>query len=169
MKINKKLLMFGTAITSIVAPIATVISCGENNNANANGGSQADIPVTPGKSHSVDPTYIPVVLDLSTYVQYTSYDPATGTLTVKPGVVEITNIFKDGYIPTIMPMGQDVRQPINALKLPSTLKKIDDNAFESAKLKKLTIPNSVTSIGKYAFYNSQLTSLTLGTSLQTIG
>ena len=108
-------------------------------------------------------------MDLSNYKQYTTYDQNTSTLTIKKGVIEITNVFKDGYIPD--PSKPNDTVPIDSLTLPSSLVQIDDNAFYGSELTSLTIPDSVTSIGNRAFYNSKLTTLTfvIGKSLKTIG
>ena len=168
MKKNKKILMIGTAITSIVAPVATVISCSSRNtNHNVNHSAIYNTAnVSYGTFHtSIVNNYI--VLNLSNYKQYTTYEQSTGALKIETDVVEITNVFKNGYIPD--PSKPNVTLPIRSLTLPSTLKKIDDNAFENSQLTDLTIPDNVTTIGNLAFAGSLLTTLTLGASLQTIG
>ena len=130
--------MIGIAITSIVTPVATIISCGDNGS-----GGKTPNPPTP-------PTPSSLVLNLSNYKQYTTYDINTGTLTIKEGINEISNIFRNGYIPD--PSKPNDTVPINSLTLPSTLEKIDNNAFLTSELTSLTILDSVTTIGNSAFY-----------------
>ena len=189
MKTNKKILMLGTAITSIVAPVAMVISCGVNNSAGEIP-IQPPIPPTPEPPSPIIPTGI--VLTIKNYKQYTTYDTSRGVgiLTIKEGITEITNVFQNGYIPD--PSKPNDTVPIHSLNLPvGTLMKIDkrafrhaelitlkipksvitigDGAFEFAKLTNLTIPNSVESIGQWAFSHSKLNTITFGKSLKTIG
>ena len=146
MKKNKKILMIGTAITSIAAPVATVISCGSDDN-----GGNPD-------------TVFNGVLNKGNYKQHTSYDETTKTLTIKGGVKEITNVFQNGYIDPDTQKTKDIAKLI----LPATLEKIDDNAFENAHLKTLFLPNRVASIGRNAFINSPLTYLVIQKSIKSI-
>ena len=168
MKKNKKILMIGTTITSIVAPVATVISCGSRNtNHNVN---HSAIYNTPNGSHGTFHTSIVnnyIVLNIKNYKQYTTYIYNTKTLTIKEGITEISNIFKNGYIPD--PSKPNDTVPINSLTLPSTLKKIDDDAFQNAQLTDLTILDNVTTIGNFAFASSPLKELSIPDSVTTIG
>ena len=160
MKKNKKILMIGTAITSIVVPVATIISCANN------GGGKTPTPPAP-LTPPIPPTPLTGILDISNYKEYTTYDQNTKALTIKDGITEISNIFKYGYI--LDPNKPSDVVQIDSLTLPSSLVKIDDDAFHTSELKTLIIPDSVTSIGDLAFFGSPLTSLALGTSLETIG
>ena len=169
MKKNKKILMIGTAITSIVAPLATVISCGSRNTNHHNVNHSA-IYNTPNGSHGTFHTSIVnnyIVLNLSNYKQYTTYNYYIKTLTIKEGITEISDIFKNGYIPD--PSKPNDTVPIDSLTLPTTLEKIDNNAFYASQLTYLTIPDNVTTIGEFAFYASQLTTLTIPDNVITIG
>ena len=58
---------------------------------------------------------------------------------------------------------------IKSVKLPSTLKQIDESAFENNILEKLEIPEWVETIGDYAFRNNKLTALKIPASLKVIG
>lgn len=50
----------------------------------------------------------------------------------------------------------------NVTAIPSTVKKIGDDAFYDSRLSSVILPNGVTSIGEFAFYNcSNLTSVTI--------
>ena len=167
MKKNKKILMIGTAITSIVAPLATVISCGSRNtNHNVN---HSAINKTPNGSHGTFHTSIVnnyIVLNIKNYKQYTTYEQSTGALIIKEGINEISDVFQNGYI--LDPTKPTNVEPIKSLTLPSTLEKIDNNAFVNVQLTDLTIPDNVTTIGEFAFYASQLTDLTIPNSVITI-
>jgi len=200
MKINKKLLILGTAIASVVAPVATVVSCsfsiGRHSSKSTTKNDDNIIhnltPLTPAMSNLVPSTITPgpltpamanltpakakpspltptnpTILDLSNYKLFSSFNEKTGTLTIEKGITGISNVFENGYIPN--PTNPKQTETIKAINLPSTLKTIDNYAFESAQLQKLTIPNSVTTIGDWAFNESSMTSLTLGSSVTKIG
>lgn len=55
------------------------------------------------------------------------------------------------------------------IKLPATLKEIDDEVFRSSKIKKIELPEGLEKIGESVFRNSNITSLTLPSSLLEIG
>ena len=167
--IYKKILMLGTAITLIVALVATIISCGSRNtNHNVN---HFAINKTPNGSHKTFHTSIVnnyIVLNIKNYKQYTTYDQSTRELIIKEGITEISDVFKNGYIPD--PSKPNDTVPIDSLNLPSSLVKIDDNAFmNNIELTTLTIPDSVTTIGYRAFANSALARLAIPNSIINIG
>ena len=171
MKKNKKILMIGTAITSVVAPIATVVSCGSDSNNNS-GTPDNPKPKTNSVPASkiapiVKPDLLNVVLTKTTYKDYTSYNKKTGELIIKEGVTRITSLFSNGYMPD--PKNPKHVEKITSLKLPSTLQRIDDWAFNSSALTSLTLPEGVTTIGAHAFGGAQLTSLNIPASVTAIG
>jgi len=118
----------------------------------------------------VGPSMTPIapagtILTQTNYNQYTNYDKKTGTLTISEGVVEISNVFHNGYIDPVTHQ----MERIDAINLPKSLKIIDADAFQSVGLTSLTIPNGVTTIGDNAFEAAQLTSLTIPGNVIRIG
>ncbi len=61
-------------------------------------------------------------------------------------------------------------QKIEKIELPTTIKKIGNNAFNWCRnIENLTIPQGVISIGNYAFYNLDILSITIPNSVTNIG
>lgn len=58
--------------------------------------------------------------------------------------------------------------PIEEIKLPSKLKRIDSYAFDGTKLKSVVVPEGVTSIGERVFYSDSLVLLDLPSTLLTL-
>lgn len=58
---------------------------------------------------------------------------------------------------------------ITSIELPPSLSSIGRAAFAYTSLSKITIPNSVSDIGEEAFYGSQINSAVLGSHIQKIG
>ncbi|MDE5633683.1 MAG: leucine-rich repeat domain-containing protein, partial [Muribaculaceae bacterium] len=58
---------------------------------------------------------------------------------------------------------------MSEIKLPSTLKQIEDQAFIRQPLKQITFPDGLTSIGGSAFSNCQLSGVTVPASVKEIG
>ncbi len=162
MKKSKKLLLLGTAITSVVAPVATVISCANYAGSNTTMNKNAQVSHGAfGRSVNRDS----LVLTLSNYTLFTSYDKNTGALTIKEGVTEISaQLFQNGY------PDQTTKKTelIKSLSLPSSLEKIDDQAFQYVQLTNLTLPYGLTSIGNSAFYSSQIEQLWIPYSVTSI-
>ena len=110
-------------------------------------------------------TFFSGILNESNYQQFSHYEPSTKTLTIEGEVIEITDVFGEGY-----PNLEDPENPlpITSVNLPPTLKIIGDNAFQAAKLTSLTLPDSVQTIGSYSFHESILTSLTIPNNVKSI-
>ena len=146
---NKKKLIMSLGIAAItMTPIIAVVSCGNNT-----------------KSMKKDEKAKKIILNLSNYKKYTSFDETTNSLTIKSGITEISDFCQSGF-PDPGTVGKTL--PIKKLILPSTLRIIDKNAFKSSKLTSLIIPNGTTSIGKWAFEDSILTSLIIPNSVTNI-
>jgi len=96
MKINKKWLIMGTAITTMVAPIATVVSCSNSANA-ANGDKTKEEDNIIVKPDPVSPDT--TILTRDNYKDLSTYDNVTNTLTVHQGVIEIGDVFIQGGSP----------------------------------------------------------------------
>ena len=163
MKINKKWLIMGTAITTMVAPIATVVSCSNSANA-ANGDKTKEEDNIIVKPDPVSPDT--TILTRDNYKDLSTYDNVTNTLTVHQGVIEIGDVFMNGYPNDKNP---NIPLPIAHLVLPQTLTTIDANAFSTSWLTTLKLPKSIKTIGDYAFASAPLKKLDFPYGMTTIG
>lgn len=94
-------------------------------------------------------------------------------------IISFINLDKDFEGQFVVPDGIEIIakgafaecRDLTTVKLPSTLKKINEGAFSScSKLKSIVVPRSVVSIAKRAFANcSELTTVKLPSSLKEIG
>ena len=153
MKKNKKTIMLGAAITAVVAPVTTVISCGADASADADKAKKENATV-------------PKILTKDNYPEFVKYNFPTGNLEIVEGVQQIEGaLFKDGVPnPKTKKIG-----PIKSLTLPSTFKVINDLDFWTAEITgTLTIPEGVTYIGNNAFHVSKINNLIIPSSVTTI-
>ena len=105
-----------------------------------------------------------LILDNTNYQKYSVYNKDKKLLQIFRPVTEITDIFQNGY-----PDGSGGYLPIEILSLPNTLVKINDEAFNKARLSNLFLPRTLTSIGENAFRETRTRTLTLPDSLTDIG
>ena len=105
-----------------------------------------------------------LILDNTNYQKYSIYNKDKKLLQIFRPVTEITDIFQNGY-----PDGSGGNLPIEILSLPNTLVKINDEAFNKARLSNLFLPRTLTSIGENAFRETRTRTLTLPDSLTDIG
>ena len=105
-----------------------------------------------------------LILDNTNYQKYSIYNKDKKQLQILRPVTEISDIFQNGY-----PDGSGGYLPIEILVFPNTLVKINDEAFNKARLSNLFLPRTLTSIGENAFRETRTRTLTLPDSLTDIG
>ena len=91
--------------------------------------------------------------DMNEFESTTEIYSTNCSIKINEGITKISGSFND----------------IVDIKLPATLKEIDDGAFRSSKITKIDLPEGLEKIGESVFRNSNITSLTLPSSLLEIG